>query len=47
MDTGAGVWSCGTGSDLVIIAYMTAKCAEGYREAKGNFLIVIEFSGIE
>ena len=49
MDTSAGVWVCGTGSDVVIVAYyMTAKCTEGYRyrEANGDFPIVIEFSGI-
>jgi len=49
MDASAGVWFCGTGSDVVIFAYyMTAKCTEGYRyrEANGDFPIGIEFSGI-
>jgi len=47
MEISAGVWFCGTGSDVVIVAYyMTAKCTEGYREANGDFPIVIEFSGI-
>jgi hypothetical protein len=35
MEASSGVWSCGTGSDVVIVAYyMTTKCDKRYKETR-------------